>query len=745
MVQRTNQPFSIDRPTAIGIGAIVAAILILAILIAGITLLPAQTISQSVSAQASEQQKQQVNSFAARMLAYFTDLTSEMVALTDRPEIQTADAEQFVEDTATRLGGEVKAIALFKQDGTLYYKYPVNKLLDWDTNAASAQNFIKAGGFQFERLDPIPSTSNDYLLIKPIKFASVSGGVATINTAGVLVFEIDLNNYLAANFDDLSLSPTSRLWVFETSTGPTPVPLYSYKQMTFMGNYKSLQGVNEVRQILNFPSSDREAVAVSVTTPYMRRGTPLSFTIVLSRTTGEAQQGVVSTLQTLFLVGLLTIAVLVVAGGLLGRFLLREVRHRRQEEQRRSTARALLEMARALNSSLDLNVVFRRILAELGTILPHESASIMLLNDDKKSVTIAAEAGGDAPEEDHASKMVPLNELRGAREVVHTGRPVVINDCLHDPRWKVTGTSHGVQAWLGVPLRVRNEAVGVLNINSHEPNRFLPDDIDFAEAFADQASVAIQNARAHELEIRVFEAELETARAIQNSLLPQEAPPVPQLNIAARNVAAQHVSGDYYQYYPLPGGKLGVAIGDVSGKGIPAALLMAVVTTTMRDEILHTSAPAALLNELNSRLLPRMKQNDMNSALLVTLFDPATRHVEIANAGMVQPYVFDGSTWDSVPVGGYPLGASARMSYTSRTVTLAPGMILLMISDGVIEARNEAGEFFGFDGLEALLAQAPATLNADQFADVILNATRAHLAGQELEDDITVVVMKSID
>jgi len=122
---------------------------------------------------------------------------------------------------------------------------------------------------------------------------------------------------------------------------------------------------------------------------------------------------------------------------------------------------------------------------------------------------------------------------------------------------------------------------------SNQANRFHLDDIDLAEAFADQASVALENARAHGYEVHTYEAELETARAIQSSLLPHEEPPIPQVQMAARTIAARQVSGDYYQYYLLPDGKIGIAVGDVSGKGTPAALLMAVITTSMREEILQ--------------------------------------------------------------------------------------------------------------------------------------------------------------
>src|SRR5258706_13441681 len=112
---------------------------------------------------------------------------------------------------------------------------------------------------------------------------------------------------------------------------------------------------------------------------------------------------------------------------------------------------------------------------------------------------------------------------------------------------------------------------------------------------------------------------------------------------------------------------------------------------------------------------------------------------------MVQPYVRNGAGWEFVPVGGYPLGASARTSYNARTVTLAPNSMLLFLTDGVLESQNLKGKFFGFDRLEVLLNDLPATVNAEQVADTILSAVNNHLEAQEPQDDITVVVLKSIE
>jgi phosphoserine phosphatase RsbU/P len=320
---------------------------------------------------------------------------------------------------------------------------------------------------------------------------------------------------------------------------------------------------------------------------------------------------------------------------------------------------------------------------------------------------------------------------------------VIINNTLQDPHWKPVPGSP-IRSWLGVPLRVREEAVGVLNINSHALNHFSADDSDFAQAFADQAGVAIQNARAHELQIQIYEAELETARAIQNSLLPQELPPMPQVQLTVRSVAARHVSGDFYQYYMLPDGRLGLAVGDVSGKGIPAALLMAVISTTLRDEILRQPSPADLLGELNERLLPRMQQNKMNSGLMISIFDPRTRHLEIACGGMLSPYVRRDSAWLEVELSGYPLGAAAGSSYSPKTITLAPESMVIFLTDGVIESQNATRELYGYDRFEALLAGLPPTADVDTVADTILEAVHQHLGEQEPQDDITILILKSL-
>jgi serine phosphatase RsbU (regulator of sigma subunit) len=738
---------SFDRTTAIGIASLVIAVLILIGLIALITLLPAQTISQSVLQQASEQHKLLGSSLSRQMESYFNSLAYDLLGITNRPEIKsTARASrtaalQTLNDLARQRSGQIVSLVRLAADGSPIYAWPAawndnildGKPLAWTVDSNFIDNVIQKRTVQFLQ-QPLSSGGAAYIMVAPVTEGT--------NVNEALVMQLDLKNYFESNFRTLKMTRSTQMFIFDHFGSE----MFHYRELpSFRGDPAQIKGQSDTILLPDYPNDGQETVVSPVFVAFSgTKAQQSSFTIIITHSTSESQQLIYDTLQSLFLFGLGIIGFIVVFGLVIGRFLLRESNRRRKEEQRRSTARALLEMSRALNSSLDLNTVLERILGELANLLPHDSASVMLFNEEERAVIVAAETGSGIAANTPPGAVMPLTQVRGAREVLMTGKPALINDCLNDPRWTALPGS-SIRAWLGVPLRVRQQPVGVLNINSNAINRFLPDDIDLAEAFADQAGVAIENARAHEFQIKAYESELETARAIQTSLLPHDIPPIPQLDLAARSIPARHVSGDYYQYYILPDGRIGLAVGDVSGKGIPAALLMAVITTEMRDEIIRTPEAAALLNELNTRLLPRMQQNNMNSGLLVSIFDPRTRLVEVANAGMVQPYLFNGGTWDFVPVGGYPIGASSRMSYSAKTLLLAPGSILVYISDGVVESQNHSQELYGFERLEVLLNEMRSDCSADEIADHILASVQDYLADLEPQDDITVVVMKSID
>ncbi len=753
-----------ERPTQIVIGAVIIGALILVALVGALTILPAQQITRQLSEQNAVAQEQVTTAAARQAEAFFNGLGNELLGMVQHSEIQSTTrstreaALKLLNESGTARSGVIKSIVRLDDTGAPVYGWPASindqiikgEKLPWSL-ADRMQQIVQTGGVQFFRRSSgdVRQQKFFYLLVSPV--------VVSANVTEALAFELDMGAYFGEGLKPLRISDKTQVWVISPQTPAQVIyekitdPELSWKSAgldTSDLNERTFLEKNTTYILKEkYPTEDRNTGAVPAYSGFTQaRGSLPSLVVVTSRLVTEGESAIYATVNQLFLAGLGVVFLILVAGVLIGRFVITSANRRRQEDQRRSTIRTLLEMSRALNSSLELPVVLSKILDELAQLLPYDSASVVLLDydeEDMEAPKVRTAAARGAGSEEEIGHVMELKKVRGTREVVRSGKPVVINDTKNDPRWNPMASSSTIEAWMGVPLRLRDQAVGVLNLNSTIKNRFGTDDQELVEAFADQACVAIENARAHELQIKQYETELETAHAIQTSLLPSEVPPISGLEIYSESLPARHVSGDYYQYLPLPDGKLGVAVGDVSGKGIPAALLMAVITTALREEVLRHKSPASLLNQLNLNLLDRMQQNNMNSALLVALYDPMTRRVELSNGGMVQPYVRTPAGWEFVPVGGYPLGASARSNYNSKTVILAPESMLLFISDGVIEAQNHTQEFFGFDRLESLLNGLPPAISAKELVDCILQAVHQHLDGLEAQDDVTVVVMKS--
>jgi serine phosphatase RsbU (regulator of sigma subunit) len=249
----------------------------------------------------------------------------------------------------------------------------------------------------------------------------------------------------------------------------------------------------------------------------------------------------------------------------------------------------------------------------------------------------------------------------------------------------------------------------------------------------------------YESELRRVEQELELAHRIQVSLLPHEVPQIPGFSIAARSVSARQVGGDFYRYLSMPDGKFGVVVGDVSGKGVPSALYMAITITAMDTQIRQSTTPGHILRQLNSILYPRMRANRMNTGLLIAIFDPEHHSVQVANAGMIAPLIRADNDYEWVDVGGLPLGAISDSSYTSQTITMTPDTTVIMTSDGIIEAMNDQNEMFGFDRFyDAAQRVTPAT-PSQQILENLWTNVAGHIGDAEPHDDMTLVVIRAWD
>jgi sigma-B regulation protein RsbU (phosphoserine phosphatase) len=254
----------------------------------------------------------------------------------------------------------------------------------------------------------------------------------------------------------------------------------------------------------------------------------------------------------------------------------------------------------------------------------------------------------------------------------------------------------------------------------------------------------LQAAQAQIIQKEKLEHELQVASKIQMSILPHQLPHLAGYDFGARIVPMSAVGGDFYDFIPLEGGRLGIVVGDVSGHGVPAALFMAMVVTMLRAEACHTCSPREVLHSVN-RLLLRMNGEGMFVTVLYGVLDGATREFTYARAGHEPPLMCSaGGEVTELEIGaGQLLGLFEAPPLVERTVTLAGQSTLLLYSDGVVEAFNEQSEQFGPARLQAALcltSRAPAQAVCDQ----ILESVMAHCGPRPQNDDLTLVSVQAV-
>ncbi len=238
------------------------------------------------------------------------------------------------------------------------------------------------------------------------------------------------------------------------------------------------------------------------------------------------------------------------------------------------------------------------------------------------------------------------------------------------------------------------------------------------------------------------------ARDIQMGLMPSSPPWQKEiLTVHARSLPASEVGGDFYTYMALPGGRAAVAIGDISGKGVAAALLMALTSSTLESQARITDHPGAMLTALHEALRPRFQANQMNAALMIAIYDPARQQMAVANAGMIAPLLArtlpnGGVECRFIDVSGLPIGTLMPAYYPDVEVHLGPGDTMIFLSDGIVEAHNLNDELYGFERLEALVASLPQHLGVTEVVQHILDSVLAFVNGADPHDDITILVTR---
>jgi serine phosphatase RsbU (regulator of sigma subunit)/anti-sigma regulatory factor (Ser/Thr protein kinase) len=297
-----------------------------------------------------------------------------------------------------------------------------------------------------------------------------------------------------------------------------------------------------------------------------------------------------------------------------------------------------------------------------------------------------------------------------------------------------------------VPLVSQGELIGLLNLGPRmSEQEYSADDRKLLDTLAGQAAPAVRVAqlvRQQEGQARDrerMEQELRVAQLIQQQFLPRELPDLKGWQISAYYRPAREVGGDFYDFIPLPDGKVGLIVGDVTDKGVPAALVMATTHSFLRAEAPRLVSPAKVLQRVNELLVPDMPPK-MFVTCLYAVLDPQSGRLRYANAGHNVPYINTDLGVAELKARGMPLGLLEGMTYEEKETTIGPGEHVLLHSDGVAEAHSPEGEMFGFPRLAKLIESTP---DSGRLIDSLLTELDRFTGPEwEQEDDITLVAFR---
>jgi sigma-B regulation protein RsbU (phosphoserine phosphatase) len=296
---------------------------------------------------------------------------------------------------------------------------------------------------------------------------------------------------------------------------------------------------------------------------------------------------------------------------------------------------------------------------------------------------------------------------------------------------------------LAVPLIYKDKVIGVLDLEHTRRGFFTEDHKRTLTTLAAQIAIALENARLYEQiarQERRLEHDMALARELQFRLLPPSMPKVAHLDLAARSLPARAIGGDLYDFVHYSLSRLGIMIGDVSGKGAPAAIYAALVAGILRSHAPIEPAPAEMLSAVNYSLGERHIEAQY-ICLLYAVWDDQRRTLQVANSGLPRPlYVHDGKM-EIIEATGLPLGLFGEAEYDEFTFKAKPGDMFVFFSDGILDARNKSGDLFGRGGVERVIA-ACADQSPDCVVTSLFKAVEEFAAGEDVFDDQTVVAIK---
>ena len=421
----------------------------------------------------------------------------------------------------------------------------------------------------------------------------------------------------------------------------------------------------------------------------------------------------------------------------------------------------LHELGRAFAARTDLDELCSVVTRDCAGVLRAEGASILLLDPETNELFFPYVANADPEAAERLRRLrFPADQGIAGHTLTH-GRAVRVDDAATDERFygridqRSGRMTHSV---LAAPLTAERGAIGVLQVvNRIGGGAFSDDDLAFLEALAGSVAVAVENARLlaetraqlvalqrateEHAALEALRRELDIAREIQQSILPRRFPACGRLDLFATMLPARDVGGDFYDFFALDDRRFGLVIGDVSGKGMPAALFMAVCRTLVKATALSGLGPAACLQRVND-LLVADNPSDMFVTLFYAILDLGTGELTYSNGGHNPPFVIrSGAAVEPLAVGGTLLGVLDSARFSEHRLRLCTGDTLLLYTDGVTEAANPAEVLYG-DARVAHVLTAAGAGSCEQLVRSLLSDVARHSEGIAQSDDITLLAVR---
>ena len=407
------------------------------------------------------------------------------------------------------------------------------------------------------------------------------------------------------------------------------------------------------------------------------------------------------------------------------------------------------QISHEIRNTLDLDEILNHLLDMVRSIVYYDAAGIFVLNEDivhrrnampKELIAGIAMRGFDT----RPNGIDPM--LRYGKgiigHVIRSGECVVAPDVRCDPHY-LEGRSKTLSE-IAVPIVSNGRVIGTLNLESDDVGTYSVDDVEALQFFADAASLSIEKAMLHRqiMEKERLEEQLKVASNVQARLLPNAPPAIPGYDVAGTCVSTFEIGGDYFDYIELPNGGVGFVVADVSGHGIPAALIMAAFRALLRTQARIDPEPSRIADAMK-RLLPDFTGEANFVTCVYGLLDPESGRFTYVNCGHIAPVLLraGGGIERLEPHGPIFSGVIDHEHYRELETVLGPGDMLVIYTDGVVEIMNERQEEFGVQRMMDILKIYHGK-RAGEIIDEVMRATEVFAGTERSDDDFTLVVVK---